>query len=73
MSERMTSRAEADEMKKAIDATVDSLECCGFDRGQIGATMAGIGLALVVVHNGRGQALSILEGTRNALMAGSNG
>lgn len=68
MSERMTSRDEASMMRAEIDATVDRLERAGFDRGQIGACMTGIGLALTKVHSGHAQAIAIVNSVRDALL-----
>ena len=68
MSERTTSREEADEMKRVIDRAIDDLERAGFDRGQIGAAMAGIGLAVAAVHNGKTEGLRILDSVRDALL-----
>lgn len=73
MAERMTSRDEAAVLKAGIDECTDSLERHGFDRGQIGAAMAGIGLALTQVHSGHRKALDIVESVRNALLVDEHG
>ena len=69
MSELMTSREEADILKNAITGLVNDFERMGFSRGQVGSAMAGIGLALVQVHEGRKTALGIVCAARDALMA----
>lgn len=69
MAERMTSREDSNRLKAAINACTDNLEREGFDRGQIGAAMAGIGLALTQVHNGNIAALAIVNATRDLLLA----
>lgn len=71
--ERMTSRAEADILKTHINQCIDGLEAMGFARGQIGAAMAGISLALVQVHNGHEAAVAIIGMARNALDADALG
>lgn len=72
MSERTTSREEAAFMKVKIDRAIDDLEQDGFDRGQIGAAMAGIGLGVASVHQGREEALRVLDSVRDALLSGTN-
>lgn len=67
MGERMTSRDEADILKREIDECANSLERLGFDRGQIGAALAGIGLALVQVHHGQAAALRMITSVHAAL------
>lgn len=69
MSERLTSQAEAADMKRVIDATIKTLERAGYDRGQIGAAMAGIGLGVSSAHNGLDATLSILDSVRDALLS----
>lgn len=69
MSELMTSREEAAVLKNAITCLVNDFERMGFTRGQIGAAMAGIGLALVQVHDSPKTALGIVCAARDALMA----
>ena len=73
MAERMTSREDAALLKAGIDECVDTLERHGFDRGQIGAAMAGIGLGLTKVHSGNAQAISIVNSVRDALMSDARG
>ncbi|HEY8751612.1 MAG TPA: hypothetical protein VIM11_26760 [Tepidisphaeraceae bacterium] len=69
MSEIMTSREEAAQLQLAFREAVKSLEQRGFTRAQIGSAMAGIGLALVQVHDGSRVALGIVNAARDALMA----
>lgn len=73
MGERMTSPDEAAILKAGINECVDELERHGFDRGQIGAAMAGIGLALTQVHSGNAKAIAIVNSVRDALMADTQG
>lgn len=73
MAERMTSPEEAAVLKAGIDECVDELERPGFDRGQIGAAMAGIGLGLTQVHLGNDRAVAIVNSVRDALMADASG
>lgn len=68
MSEIMTSREDADELQFAFREIVKDLERRGFVRAQIGSAMAGIGLALVQVHDGPKIALGIVNAARDALM-----
>lgn len=52
MAERMTSRAEATQLRKELDALTNRLEREGFGRGQVGAAMLGCGGALLAVSDG---------------------
>lgn len=69
MAEQMISRTDADDLGLAIKEMVNDLESRGFTRAQVGAAMAGIGMALVQVHDGNRVAMGIIEAARNALMA----
>lgn len=69
MAERMTSRAEANEMKSAITACIDDLERRGFSRSQIGACMAGVSVGVVAAHEGLGEANRVLEAVSDAIHA----
>lgn len=60
MSEILTSREDAAEMKRSINAAADQLERAGFGRSQIGAAMAGIGLGMVAARSA-GDAMKIIE------------
>ncbi len=69
MGERMTSNVEAFHMKRAIDRVVDELEREGFDRGQIGAVIVGIGGGLVAVHSGKKEAAAVFGAVQKTLEA----
>ncbi len=69
MAERMTSREEADVLKNAIYGLANDFERMGFDRGQIGAAMAGVGLGMAQVHLGHVRALAIVDSVRDCLLA----
>lgn len=69
MSERTTSREEASILRNAINGLVNDFERMGFDRGQIGAAMAGIGLGLTQVHSGHDTAMKIVNRVRDCLLA----
>lgn len=71
--ERTTSRAEAAVLRTGINECVDTLERHGFDRGQIGAAMAGIGLALTQVHLGHERALDVTRTLQTKLEADAAG
>jgi hypothetical protein len=73
MADRLTSPKEAARLKTAIDACADELEREGFGRGQIGAAMAGIGLAMSQIYNGHHEALAIVNATRDLLLADAAG
>lgn len=45
-AERMTSPDEARAIKAGVDECIKTLERLGFDKGQIGATLIGMGIAL---------------------------
>lgn len=68
-AERLTSPEDAAYMKRQVNRMVDLLEHDGFDRGQIGAVMGGIGLGLCCAHNGREATESIIESVRLAMDA----
>jgi hypothetical protein len=67
MSERVTSPAERDELKRAINAATDRLESQGFERGQIGAAMTGIGIAMVAGGSCK-LAMKIIDRLRDELL-----
>lgn len=69
MSERLTSKADAFYMKKHVNDLVNRLEHEGFDRGQIGAVIGGIGLGLCCAHNGKEETNKIIDGVRMAMDA----
>lgn len=69
MAERMTSPEEAAILKAGLDAAINALERDGFGRGQIGAAMAGVGLALTQVHQGHATAIKMVECVRDQLLA----
>lgn len=69
MAEEMISRDDAADLGFAIKEMVNDLESRGFTRAHIGSAMAGIGLALVQVHDGNRIALGIVSAARDALMA----
>lgn len=69
MAEQMISRDDAAQLGFAIREMVNELENRGFERAQIGSAMAGIGLALVQVHDGHRTALGIINAARDALTA----
>ena len=73
MSERTTSREEAELLGSAIYGLVNDFERLGFDRGQIGAAMAGIGLALTQAHSGHDQAMKIVSRLSDCLTADASG
>lgn len=66
-AEQMTSREEADVLKKTINGLSDDLERMGFSRAQIGSALAGIGLGMVQVHGGNDRALAIVGALRDCL------
>lgn len=67
MGEKMISREDAGALKIAIDRFVNDMEREGFDRGHIGAAMAGIGLALAQVNSGRHAAMKVINNIAAAL------
>lgn len=69
MSELTTSREEADILKNAINQLVRDFERMGFDRGQIGVSLAGVGLAMTQVNCSHNVALSVVDTLRNLLQA----
>jgi hypothetical protein len=69
MSERTTSREDADILKNGIQGLVNDFERMGFDRGQIGSAMAGIALAIVQVHVSNRMALKMVDTLRDLLEA----
>jgi hypothetical protein len=69
MAEQMISKEDARELGFAIKEMVNDLESRGFERSHVGAAMAGVGLALVQVHDGHRAAIAIVNATRDALMA----
>jgi hypothetical protein len=69
MSELTTSREEADVLKNAINQLVRDFERMGFERAQIGVSLAGIGLAMTQVHCSHDIALSVVDTLRNLLQA----
>ena len=69
MAERMTSRADADVLKNAINGLSSDLERMGFDRGEIGASLAGIGLGMVQVHLSHDRAIDLINTVRDLLIA----
>lgn len=69
MGERTTSREEADILKNAINGLASDFETMGFDRSQIGASLAGIGLAMVQVHCSPKDALHMVDRLRALLLA----
>lgn len=72
-AERMTSRAEADHIKYVIMQAVDELDRAGYTRGQIGAAMTGISVALVAVHDGRERAERVIGMAQAALLRSLEG
>lgn len=69
MSERMTSREEAVVLKNAINQLVRDFERMGFDRAQIGVSLAGIGLAMTQVNCSHDVALSVVDTLRDLLQS----
>jgi hypothetical protein len=69
MDGKTTSREEANVLKNAINGLVNDFGRMGFDRDQIGAALAGIGLALVQVHCSPRSALAMVDRLRDMLMA----
>lgn len=69
MAEVMTTPAEAAILKSEVDSTVNYLERLGFTRGQIGATMAGIGFGLIQVNDGHTRAMEVMASVREQLQA----
>ena len=68
MAERMTSPEQATTLKRVLDACVDDLKEQGFDEGQIGAAMTGVGLALSTRHGGPEVTIRNLDAVRRALV-----
>lgn len=73
MSERMTTKDEAEDIRREIMAAVDALEDGGIDRSQTGAAIVGIGAGLVAAHLGYQRGLDVLNSTRDALLMESSG
>lgn len=69
MAEQMTSREDAAVLKNAINGLSKDFERMGFDRAQIGASLASIGLAMVQVHVSHDRALEMVETLRDLLLA----
>ena len=69
MAERMTSREDADILKNAINGLANDFEQMGFDRGQIGAALAGIGLGMAQVHLGHDEAMRLVDTVRDCLLS----
>lgn len=69
MSELTTSREEADILSNGIKCLVKDFERMGFDRGQIGAAMAGIALAIVQVNVSNRVALGMVDTLRDLLQS----
>lgn len=59
----MTSKAEADYMK----GIVQGLENEGFNKGQIGAVLFGMGMGFFAAHNGNAEAFRALDSVRLAI------
>ena len=73
MAERTTSKEEADVLKTAINILVTDFARMGFDKDQIGAALAGIGLALVQVHCSHRSALAMVDRLRDILLIDATG
>jgi DMSO reductase anchor subunit len=69
----MTSREEAEVLSNAINGLVKDFERMGFDRGQIGASLAGIGLGLAQVHLGHDRAMEMVNRLSDCLMSDASG
>ena len=69
MGERMISPEDAGALATAINRFVNDLEREGFERGHIGAAMAGIGLALAQVNSGHHTAMKIINNIRDICVA----
>ncbi len=67
MSELTTSREEAAILSSGIKGLVNDFERMGFDRGQIGAAMAGVALAIVQVNVSNRVALGMVDTLRELL------
>lgn len=67
MAERMTSALETYYIKQRVNDLVRELRIQGFDSGQIGAVMGGIGLGLCCAHSGKAQTEKMIEGVRLAM------
>jgi len=69
MAERTTSREDANVLKHGIQGLVNDFERMGFDRGQIGAAMAGVALAIVQVNVSNRVALAMVDTLRDLLQS----
>ena len=69
MAEQLTSQEDAILLKGAINHLSNHLEGIGFDRGQIGAAMAGIGIGMVQVHVSHDDALRLVDTVRDCLLS----
>lgn len=69
MSDLTTSREEADILRNAIDQLVRDFERMGFERSQIGVSLAGVGLAMTQVHCSHDIALSVVDTLRYLLQS----
>lgn len=71
MAERTTSREEAEFLRRSLNEAIGELESLGFTRSQIGASMVGIGAALVAVNDSPSNACLIMSGVRDVLLSRS--
>lgn len=69
MGERMTSREDAAVLKNAINGLVSDFDSMGFSRAEIGAALAGVGIAMVQVHVGRDEAARMAASLGDLLQA----
>ena len=69
MGERTTSRAEAAYMRCVIEEAVDTLRDCGFNDGQIGSVLFGIGAGKIILHRGAGALDTAVGAVRRAALA----
>ena len=67
--EQTTSREDADVLKNGIYGLIKDFERMGFDKGQIGAAMAGISLAIVQVHVSNRVAIAMVDTLHDLLQS----
>lgn len=73
MATAMVSREDADILRNGINQLVDDFERLGYERSTIGVILASIGLGIVQVHIGHGEAMSMIATLQSAMMADHTG
>lgn len=73
MAETMVSREDADVLRNGIKCLVDDFERLGYERSTIGVVLTSMGLAIVQVHIGHSEAMSMIAGLQSALTQDQGG